>query len=133
MIKSKQHTTEPVHFALQKRQNPKILLFALTRKFLPLVMYSLCLLFLSYFLRYKQHKTDFETIPQQRPINLLCQVPGCQCQAYCYIPLNGTRPLRCRCKHFSDQHSAAPGSACNACEFHGFQFIHRTYFSLLNS
>uniref|UniRef100_A0A2K6SN37 Protein FAM221A n=1 Tax=Saimiri boliviensis boliviensis TaxID=39432 RepID=A0A2K6SN37_SAIBB len=65
--------------------------------------------------RYKQHKTDLETIPQQRPIDLPCRVTGCQCRAYHYVPLNGTQPIRCRCKHFADQHSAAPGFTCNAC------------------
>lgn len=65
--------------------------------------------------RYKQHKTDFETVPQQRPIELPCRVAGCQCKAYQYVPLNGTQPVRCRCKHFADQHSAALGFACNAC------------------
>uniref|UniRef100_A0A8C2VDN9 Protein FAM221A n=2 Tax=Chinchilla lanigera TaxID=34839 RepID=A0A8C2VDN9_CHILA len=47
--------------------------------------------------RYKQHKTDFETIPQQRPIALPCRVSGCPCRAYHYVPLNGTQPIRCRC------------------------------------
>ncbi|XP_041496706.1 protein FAM221A isoform X5 [Microtus oregoni] len=65
--------------------------------------------------RYKQHKTDFETVPQQRPIELPCRVTGCQCKAYHYVPLNGTQPVRCRCKHFADQHSAALGFACNSC------------------
>ncbi|XP_040594714.1 protein FAM221A isoform X4 [Mesocricetus auratus] len=65
--------------------------------------------------RYKQHQTDFETIPQERPIDLPCRVPGCRCKAYHYVPLNGTQPVRCRCKHFADQHSAEPGFACNAC------------------
>ncbi|XP_027429720.1 protein FAM221A isoform X3 [Zalophus californianus] len=65
--------------------------------------------------RYKQHKTDFETIPQQRPISLPCRVSGCGCRAYLYVPLNGTQPIRCRCKHLADQHSAAPGFLCNAC------------------
>uniref|UniRef100_A0A2I3GCK3 Protein FAM221A n=1 Tax=Nomascus leucogenys TaxID=61853 RepID=A0A2I3GCK3_NOMLE len=65
--------------------------------------------------RYKQHKTDLETIPQQRPIDLPCQVTGCQCRAYLYVPLNGSQPIRCRCKHFADQHSAAPGFTCNTC------------------
>ncbi|PNJ55762.1 FAM221A isoform 4 [Pongo abelii] len=65
--------------------------------------------------RYKQHKTDLEMIPQQRPIDLPCQVTGCQCRAYLYVPLNGSQPIRCRCKHFADQHSAAPGFTCNTC------------------
>ncbi|EPY85073.1 hypothetical protein CB1_000406004 [Camelus ferus] len=65
--------------------------------------------------KYKQHKTDFEAIPQQRPISLPCRVTGCPCRAYLYVPLNGAQPVRCRCKHFADQHSAAPGFTCNAC------------------
>uniref|UniRef100_A0A2I2Y8K3 Protein FAM221A n=1 Tax=Gorilla gorilla gorilla TaxID=9595 RepID=A0A2I2Y8K3_GORGO len=65
--------------------------------------------------RYKQHKTDLETIPQQRPIDLPCQVTGCQCRAYLYVRLSGSQPIRCRCKHFADQHSAVPGFTCNTC------------------
>ncbi|XP_059113808.1 protein FAM221A isoform X2 [Peromyscus eremicus] len=65
--------------------------------------------------RYKQHKTDFETLPQQRPIDLPCQVAGCRCKAYQYVPQNGTQPVRCSCKHFADQHSPALGFICNAC------------------
>ncbi|KAM4873701.1 protein FAM221A isoform 2-T2 [Thomomys bottae] len=65
--------------------------------------------------RYKQHKTDFEVIPQQRPILLPCRVTGCACRAYFYVPLNGAQPIRCRCKHFADQHSVVPGFGCNAC------------------
>ncbi|XP_037059640.1 protein FAM221A isoform X2 [Peromyscus leucopus] len=65
--------------------------------------------------RYKQHKTDFETLPQQRPIDLPCRVPGCRCKAYQYVPQNGTQPVRCSCKHFADQHSPALGFICNAC------------------
>ncbi|XP_076977766.1 protein FAM221A isoform X2 [Tamandua tetradactyla] len=65
--------------------------------------------------RYKQHKTDFETVPQQHPIHLPCQVTGCLCRGYLYVPLNGSQPIRCRCKHFTDQHSAVPGFLCNAC------------------
>uniref|UniRef100_A0A8D1MUV8 Protein FAM221A n=1 Tax=Sus scrofa TaxID=9823 RepID=A0A8D1MUV8_PIG len=65
--------------------------------------------------RYKQHKTDFEVIPQRRPISLPCRVPGCLCRAYLYVPLSGAQPIRCRCKHLADQHSAAPGLICNAC------------------
>ncbi|KAM6201302.1 protein FAM221A isoform 2-T2 [Rhynchocyon petersi] len=65
--------------------------------------------------RYKQHKTDFEMMPKERPLNLPCQVSGCPCRTYCYVPLNGTQPIRCRCKHFADQHSALPGSPCTAC------------------
>lgn len=90
-----------------------------------------CIVFISslfiLFFRYKQHKTDFETIPQQRPISLPCQVSGCRCRAYLYVPLNGARPVRCRCKHFADQHSAAPGFLCNACELHYYKHTDRMF------
>ncbi|XP_030333189.1 protein FAM221A isoform X2 [Strigops habroptila] len=65
--------------------------------------------------RYKQHKTDYEVIPEDRPICVPCRVSRCPCQSYHYVPLNGTQPIRCRCKHFADQHSAAPGFSCNSC------------------
>ncbi|XP_074006418.1 protein FAM221A isoform X3 [Numenius arquata] len=65
--------------------------------------------------RYKQHKTDYEVIPKERPICVPCRVSRCPCQSYHYVPLNGTQPIRCRCKHFADQHSAAPGFSCNSC------------------
>ncbi|XP_053876990.1 protein FAM221A isoform X3 [Malaclemys terrapin pileata] len=65
--------------------------------------------------RYKQHKTDYEEIPKDRPICVPCRVNRCQCKSYHYVPLNGTQPIRCRCKHFADQHSAAPGFSCNSC------------------
>ncbi|KFP01178.1 Protein FAM221A, partial [Calypte anna] len=63
--------------------------------------------------RYKQHKTDYEVIPEELPVP--CRVSRCPCQSYHYVPLNGTQPIRCRCKHFADQHSAAPGFSCNSC------------------
>ncbi|KAM9163632.1 protein FAM221A-like isoform 2-T2 [Pangshura tecta] len=65
--------------------------------------------------RYKQHKTDYEEIPKDRPICVPCRVSHCQCKSYHYVPLNGTQPIRCRCKHFADQHSAAAGFSCNSC------------------
>ncbi|XP_040552538.1 protein FAM221A isoform X4 [Gallus gallus] len=65
--------------------------------------------------RYKQHKTDYEVIPKERPICVPCRVSHCPCQSYHYVPLNGTQPIRCRCKHFADQHSAAPGFSCKSC------------------
>ncbi|XP_051641924.1 protein FAM221A [Manacus candei] len=65
--------------------------------------------------RYKQHKTDYEVLPKERPICVPCRVRCCPCQSYHYVPLNGTQPIRCRCKHFADQHSAAPGFPCNSC------------------
>ncbi|XP_044306729.1 protein FAM221A isoform X3 [Varanus komodoensis] len=65
--------------------------------------------------RYKQHKTDFEVIPKERPIPVPCKVSQCPCKCYNFVPLNGTQPIRCRCKHFADQHSAGPGFPCNTC------------------
>ncbi|XP_070585761.1 protein FAM221A isoform X5 [Erythrolamprus reginae] len=65
--------------------------------------------------RYKQHKTDFEVIPKERPISIPCRVSRCPCKSYHFVPLNGTQPIRCRCKHFADQHSPATGFLCNIC------------------
>ncbi|XP_039198028.1 protein FAM221A isoform X1 [Crotalus tigris] len=65
--------------------------------------------------RYKQHKTDFEVIPKERPISVPCRVSRCPCKSYHFVPLIGTQPIRCRCKHFADQHSPATGFLCNMC------------------
>ncbi|KAM9308000.1 protein FAM221A [Gastrophryne carolinensis] len=65
--------------------------------------------------RYKQHKTDFKELPKQRSIHLPCKVSKCQCKSYHYVPLNGSQPIRCRCKHFADDHSAASPFNCKKC------------------
>ncbi|XP_068944829.1 protein FAM221A [Petaurus breviceps papuanus] len=74
--------------------------------------------------RYKQHKTDFEVIPPERPISLPCKVNQCPCSSFYYVPLSGTRPIRCKCKHFADQHSADPNRVCGTCNrcpgFHSY-------------
>ncbi|XP_076471463.1 protein FAM221A-like [Babylonia areolata] len=62
--------------------------------------------------RYKQHQTDFEVIPPERPVNLPCRVKGCRCVAYHYVPLNGTQPIRCTCKHMADEHSEVKPFVC---------------------
>ncbi|KAL8603803.1 hypothetical protein ACOMHN_058538 [Nucella lapillus] len=62
--------------------------------------------------RYKQHKTDFEIIPEGRPIDLPCRVNGCLCRAYHYVPLNGSQPIRCTCKHMADEHSEKKPYVC---------------------
>lgn len=54
--------------------------------------------------RYKQHKTDFEVIPTDRPILLPCKQKGCKCVSYNYVPMNGSQPIRCTCKHTSEEH-----------------------------
>nr|XP_040044292.1 protein FAM221A [Gasterosteus aculeatus aculeatus] len=65
--------------------------------------------------RYKQHRTDFEVVPCERPLSLPCQVSGCHCSAYQYVPRIGTNPVRCRCKHFPQDHSEAAGRLCKKC------------------
>ncbi|KAM4687332.1 protein FAM221A [Discoglossus pictus] len=65
--------------------------------------------------RYKQHKTDFKELPKDRPIHLPCKVSKCQCKSYHYVPLNGSQPIRCRCKHFADDHSTAGTYVCTKC------------------
>ncbi|XP_077347420.1 protein FAM221A [Lithobates pipiens] len=65
--------------------------------------------------RYKQHKTDFKELPKERPIHLPCKVSKCQCKCYHYVPLNGSQPIRCRCKHFADDHSPAGSYHCTKC------------------
>lgn len=69
-----------------------------------------------YSFRYKQHKTDFEVVPSERPLALPCQVRGCNCSAYQYVPQIGSTPVRCRCKHLPNDHSEAAGHLCKKCE-----------------
>lgn len=63
--------------------------------------------------RYKQHKTDYEILPQIRPIPVPCRVSGCKCKSYHYVPKNGTQPIRCQCKHFADDHSEVVPYKCS--------------------
>ncbi|CAI9611040.1 unnamed protein product [Staurois parvus] len=65
--------------------------------------------------RYKQHKTDFKELPKERPIHLPCKVSKCQCKSYHYVPLNGSQPIRCRCKHVADDHTPAASYHCTKC------------------
>ncbi|VDH99230.1 Hypothetical predicted protein [Mytilus galloprovincialis] len=62
--------------------------------------------------RYKQHKTDFEVIPTDRPIKLPCRQRGCKCATYHFAPLNGSQPIRCTCKHTSEEHSEEQPYRC---------------------
>ncbi|XP_064645287.1 protein FAM221A-like isoform X1 [Lineus longissimus] len=73
--------------------------------------------------RYKQHKTDFETIPEACPILQPCKVHGCCCNSYSYVPLNGSQPIRCGCKHYSDEHSETNLMKCkkSGCKCAGFK------------
>ncbi|XP_041822937.1 protein FAM221A isoform X2 [Melanotaenia boesemani] len=65
--------------------------------------------------RYKQHKTDWDVVPPERPLALPCQVRGCQCSAFQYIPRLGPNPVRCKCKHLPQDHSEATGHLCKIC------------------
>ncbi|XP_061669599.1 protein FAM221A isoform X1 [Syngnathoides biaculeatus] len=71
--------------------------------------------------RYKQHKTDFEMIPSERPLLLPCEVKKCLCPTYEYLPHIGTVPVRCRCKHLPEHHSEAAGHLCKKCDCSGFR------------
>uniref|UniRef100_A0A672GFI7 Protein FAM221A n=1 Tax=Salarias fasciatus TaxID=181472 RepID=A0A672GFI7_SALFA len=72
--------------------------------------------------RYKEHKTEWEMIPTERPIALPCQVRRCFCTAYQYVPRLGPNPVRCRCKHLPQDHSEAAGHLCKICRScSGFQ------------
>ncbi|CAL1547803.1 unnamed protein product [Lymnaea stagnalis] len=62
--------------------------------------------------RYKQHKTDFEEIPKERPIHLPCRVSGCPCASYHYVPTNGSQCIRCVCKHLADEHNPKAPFVC---------------------
>ncbi|XP_041702971.1 protein FAM221A-like [Coregonus clupeaformis] len=65
--------------------------------------------------RYKQHQTDFEEVPLERPIALPCRVRGCRCLAFQYVHLNGSQPVRCRCKHSAYDHSETTEHLCGKC------------------
>lgn len=62
--------------------------------------------------RYKQHKTDFEVIPTERPIKVPCEVRGCGCNSYTYVPKKGSQPIRCTCKHATEEHSVVGVKKC---------------------
>ncbi|XP_032437403.1 protein FAM221A [Xiphophorus hellerii] len=66
--------------------------------------------------RYKQHQTEFEVIPSERPIALRCKVSGCRCSSYNYIPQPGGVMVRCKCKHLPQDHSEAAGHMCKKCK-----------------
>lgn len=63
--------------------------------------------------RYRQHKTDFEEIPSERPILMPCRERGCPCVSYHYVPKNGSQPIRCSaCKHPATEHGSKPPYQC---------------------
>ena len=67
--------------------------------------------------RYKEHRTDFQAVPAQRPLALPCRVAGCRCAAYEYLPLAaGSRSgARCGCKHAARDHGEGAGHPCSKC------------------
>ncbi|KAJ0055353.1 hypothetical protein NL108_016306 [Boleophthalmus pectinirostris] len=70
--------------------------------------------------RYKQHQTELEQLPAQRPLELACRVRGCSCSRYQYVPHTGSRPVRCSCKHLPEEHQASGGHHCSRCLCRGF-------------
>ncbi|KAL5007673.1 hypothetical protein ScPMuIL_016479 [Solemya velum] len=62
--------------------------------------------------RYRQHRTDFEELPAERPILLPCKVKGCRCNTYHYVPSSGSQPIRCSCKHYTTDHSTTLPYKC---------------------
>uniref|UniRef100_A0A8C6S595 Protein FAM221A n=1 Tax=Neogobius melanostomus TaxID=47308 RepID=A0A8C6S595_9GOBI len=70
--------------------------------------------------RYKQHQTEYEEVPAERPLLLGCRVRGCRCSQYQYVPRMGSRPVRCRCKHLPQDHSEAGAHVCTKCSCPGF-------------
>eukprot|EP00111_Clytia_hemisphaerica_P007391 TCONS_00021492-protein len=62
--------------------------------------------------RYKQHKSDFEVLPTDRPFKLPCEELGCRCRSFSYIPRNGSQSIRCTCKHTTEEHSVVGAKKC---------------------
>ncbi|EDO43591.1 predicted protein [Nematostella vectensis] len=61
---------------------------------------------------YVQHKTDYSSLPDTRPIPVPCKVAGCKCRHYNFVPKNGSQPIRCQCKHYTDDHSECSPHRC---------------------
>jgi len=76
--------------------------------------------------RYKQHKTDFAEFPRSNS-ELKCEVRGCRCSGYSYIPKNGSQPLRCKtCKHVATEHNVnKPHKCTRACKCVAFMTSYR--------
>ena len=69
--------------------------------------------------RYKQHKTDFDEVPSNpKDRHLPCRAKGCKCAGYHYVPTMSGRPIRCTCKHTSEEHSEKAPFICakNICQ-----------------
>eukprot|EP01071_Lankesteria_metandrocarpae_P008350 Lankesteria_metandrocarpae@DN4943_c0_g1_i2.p1 len=65
--------------------------------------------------RYREHAW-FETSSKK----VRCRMPGCGCQLFNYIPVQGSRDIKCRCKHSWTDHDPVK-KRCNKCscsQFH---------------
>ncbi|XP_060570304.1 protein FAM221A-like [Ruditapes philippinarum] len=65
---------------------------------------------------YKDHKTDFEFIPKERPIRLPCRAPGCKCASYYYVPAKCCSAIKCHCKHAPEEHEEFGNFVCKRAE-----------------
>ncbi|CAF0780556.1 unnamed protein product [Didymodactylos carnosus] len=72
--------------------------------------------------RFTEHKTDFQQIPNDRPILLPCRASGCRCVSFDYAAnSSGTSDPNCRCKHALEHHSTNPPYKCKkGCACSGF-------------
>uniref|UniRef100_A0A3Q0KME0 Protein FAM221A n=1 Tax=Schistosoma mansoni TaxID=6183 RepID=A0A3Q0KME0_SCHMA len=68
-----------------------------------------------------QHKTDFEIIPTQCPIQLPCK--HCRCLSFHVMPKFGSQVARCHCKHYATDHNVATPYFCSKsnCNCNGFR------------
>ncbi|CAG5890923.1 unnamed protein product, partial [Menidia menidia] len=66
--------------------------------------------------RYKEHKTEWELVPTERPLLLPCEVRGCHCSAFHYVPRLGPNPVRCICKHLPQDHREVMSHLCKLCD-----------------
>ncbi|CAL8105139.1 unnamed protein product [Calicophoron daubneyi] len=68
-----------------------------------------------------QHQTDFETLPETRPIKLPCR--HCNCESFHVMPKFGSQIARCHCKHLTTEHSVKAPYFCSRqnCKCDGFK------------
>lgn len=67
--------------------------------------------------RYRAHATD-----NTADRNVHCQVAGCRCQLYEYVPVRGTQDVKCHCKHSYEEHRVNGKRRCRraGCACAGF-------------
>jgi hypothetical protein len=56
---------------------------------------------------YRSHATD-----NWADRNVFCRAKGCRCKRFEYVPVHGTFRIKCRCKHFFDEHRVTEGHKC---------------------